>query len=276
MAKLKACLALGLIVTCAACTLTIDQRTFFPNDTREVSDSFVAPPGYAVRDEIFDLGDVGKVHALLLDNPDSSGVVLYSGGNGHYIAEQSERAAALALASGFDVILYDYPDRGGTTVDASIPAMLAAYPLLVERFRQDGWIKDGPLFAYGLSFGGSQAAAIVREKGFDGLIIEGSSPDLLKIGRDFVPGIMKLFVNLELDPKLAEFAYYDYVRDASIPVLLISSEDDEIVRPARMRDFDKRLAADGVDVRSVSVKGPHGSALRQEDGLAAVRDFVRR
>lgn len=173
------------------------------------------------------------------------------------------------------MILYDYPGRGGTTVPGTIDASLATGPAMLAAFRQRGWIGTGPLFAYGLSFGGSQAAAMVRGGGFDGLIVEGSAADIAAVGRNFVPAMARPFVKLKVDPELRRFDYLGYAVAGAAPILLIASKADTIVREHNMRDFEKQLRSRGSAVTFVAVPGPHGTALREPAARAAIGDFVR-
>jgi pimeloyl-ACP methyl ester carboxylesterase len=256
------------------CTAVIDQATFFPPSVPAPAATLVPPPGYTLVDAMLDLPGLGRVHAVRLDNPASGTAIVYSGGNGNFVSAQTERAAALARATGADIILYDYPGRGGTDVPATIDGSIATGPLLLHALRQRGWIGAGPLFAYGLSFGGSQAAAMVREGGFAGLILEGTAADIQAVGRNFIPGIAKPFVRLRVDPALGRFDFLGYAASARAPILLLSSRDDQVVRPRNMRDFAAQLQARGAAVTLVSVPGVHGTAAEQPAAMAAVGAFV--
>lgn len=266
-----ALLATSMLGGCAA---VIDQRSFFPQAATVPPGTFAPPAGLLMTDALFDLPGLGKLHVVRLDNPRSDAVVIYSGGNGNFVSASSARAAALADATGADVILYDYPGRGGTTVPATIDASIATGPAMLAALRARGWIGTGPLFAYGLSFGGSQAAAMVRNGGFSGLMIEGSAADIAAVGRNFVPALAKPFVRLRVDPELRRFDYLGYVVSAKTPVLLIASKDDDIVTPRNINDFGEQLRVRGVDVTGVMIGGAHGTALGQPAVATAIRAFV--
>lgn len=256
------------------CTVAISQDSFFPQTMPAPAAALTAPPGYTLEEAMIVLPSVGTVHVVRLDNPTSEATLIYSGGNGSFVAGQSQMAAALADAAKTDIILYDYPGRGGTTVPPTIDASLAAGPALLDALRARGWIGRTGLFAYGLSFGGSQAAAMVRNGGFDGLIIEGSAADIPRIGRGFVPALLRPFLRLRVDPVLARFRYADYAIASGAPILLVSSVDDRIVAAPIMRDFAEDLRAKKVDVTFVSVPGGHGSALDDPAARAAVTRFL--
>lgn len=258
----------------SGCTGVITQSTFFPPSAVAPDTMLTAPAGYRLEEAMLDLPGLGAVHAVRLDNPASNTAVVYAGGNMSFVARQAAMAAALAGATSADLVFYDYPGRGGTSVPATVDGSIAFGPAFVQALKARGWIGAGPVFAYGLSFGGSQAAAIARAGGMSGLIIEGSAADLARVGRNFIPAIAKPFVRLRVDPDLARFDYAGYAVAARAPVLLITSEQDKVVTPANMRDFADQLRARGVSVTTVSVPGRHGTALDQPAALDAVRRFV--
>ena len=262
------------LLALSGCAATIGQSSFFPRASPQPQTSLAAPSGYSLDEAMIALPGLGRVHAVRLDNPASDATIIYAGGNGSFVAGQSGRATALAKATNADIILYDYAGRGGTDVPATMDAAIAFGPSFMEALRAKGWVGRGPLFFYGFSFGGSQAAGLARDAGGAGLIIESSAADLAAVGRNFVPGVMKPFVRLRVDPELARFDYLSYAVAAKAPVLLIMSENDELVRPRNMAAFADQLRARGVPVTSVAVPGRHGSALQQPAAIAAIGDFV--
>ena len=275
--RTKIALAGVLLTALGGCTAVIDRSSFIPQSVPPPEATLQPPPGYILTEAVLDLPGLGQVHAARLDNPASEAVIIYHGGNSSFVSGQSRGAATLAAATGADLILYDYPGRGGTNVPPTVEAAIATGPALLAAFRQAGWIGRGPLFTYGFSFGGSQAAAMARDgAGFDGLILEGTAADLAAVGRNFVPRIARPFVRLRLDPALSHFDYLGYVVSARAPILLISSRDDRIVRPRNMRAFAAQLRAQGRDVELVEIPGGHGSAISEAEGRAAVSAFIVR
>lgn len=261
-------------VLLSGCTATIGPGSFFPGRVRATTAAFFPPAGRTVEDAVLSLGGAGAVHAVRVQSPAADCDVLYSGGNDQYVAELTGVVAGLTAATGCNVVAYDYPGRGGTVAPLTVDGLLAFDAALVETLRRRGWVGPRRLFAYGVSFGGGQAAVLAAQGGFDGLIIEGSAPDFLGIGRDLAPALMRPFLRLKLDPDLARFDMYGFVREARAPVLLISSREDQIVRPRRMAALARRLAGDGIAARLVVVPGPHAAALREPTTRDALRAFT--
>lgn len=235
-----------------------------------------APDGYTLDDRIIELPGLGKLHIARLDNPKSEAVIIFSGGRSNFVALQSVRMRRLAKATGMDIILYDYPGRGGTDIPLSMENTLATGPALIQKATDMGWINGAQLYAYGFSFGGGQAAGMARNGGFDGIIIEGSAPDVKGIGRDYLPGIIKPFVKIRVGEEIENFGYYDNVRSAKAPILLISNTEDEAVRTKRVEAFYDQLKTDGVTAQIIKVPGEHGDGLQNTKVQQAIHAFVTR
>lgn len=272
-ATLLGCLGLAL----SSCTAVISQASFYPSASLAPPDAVLnVPDGYTATDAMLALGELGAVRTVRLDNPASETAIIYSAGNGGFVDSEgtSRMAARLAEVTGADIILYDYPGRGGTTLPSTIEAAAAFGPAMIDRLKAQGWIGSGPVYAYGLSFGGAMAASLARSGGFAGLIIEGSAADYQAVGRDFVPGLAKPFVKVRLDPALGAFDYQGYALVARAPVLLLSGTKDKVVRPTRMREFAQMLEAGGTKVTFAPVPVGHGGALEATEGRAALAAFI--
>ena len=269
--------ALGLALS--GCTAMVTQASFFPSARLTAPDAMLqVPDGYTATGAMLALGELGAVRAVRLDNPASDAAIIYSAGNGGFVDSEgtSRMVTRLAEVTGADIILYDYPGRGGTTLPPTIEAAAAFGPAMMDSLKAQGWIGGGPVYAYGLSFGGAMAASLARSGGFAGLIIEGSAADYQAVGRDFVPGIAKPFVKVRLDPALGAFDYQGYALAARAPVLLLSGTKDKVVRPERMREFQQMLEAGGTKVTFAPVPVGHGGALEAAEGRAALSAFIAR
>lgn len=278
MFSFKSAMLLGTFgLSLSGCAAVISQASFFPRENLGAPDALLeVPDGYAATDELLSLGELGVVRAVRLDNAESETVIIYSAGNAGFVDSvgTSRMVARLAEVTGADIILYDYPGRGGTTLPATIDAASAFGLAMMDSLKTSGWVGRGPVYAYGLSFGGSMAASLARSGGLAGLIIEGSAADYQAVGRDFVPGLAKPFVKLRVDPALSKFDYLGYALAARGPVLLLSGTQDKVIRPARMREFAQALEAGGARVSFQAVPVGHGGALETSEGRAALAIFM--
>ena len=265
---------LASLLLLGGCTAVVKQSSFFPTSAKPPQATLAPPRDYTLEDMMVTLPGLGRVHVVRLDNPRSDATLIYAGGNMSFVAGQTRTAAALAAATGADILFYDYPGRGGTDIPGTVDAAIAFGPAFVTTLRARNWIGTGPLFVYGVSFGGAQAAGIARTANASGIIIEGSAADIAAIGQNAVPGMLKPFMRVRADPDLARFDYLGYLAEAKTPVLLLSSQDDGLVQPQIMAAFAQQLRSRGVSTISATVPGPHGAALHEPATTDAIRRFV--
>ncbi|KAF0112698.1 MAG: hypothetical protein FD128_1450 [Hyphomonadaceae bacterium] len=232
-------LAVATSFLCISCTAVIDEASLLPTlKAPEASDVLRPPENYTLSEEIIELGTLGKVHIVRLDNPNTDDVVIINGGSGHFTQRASRGFARIAHMSGSDILTYDYPGRGGTTLAATADTLIAMGPELVAAYRRIGWLKNGQNYVYGFSFGGSNASNMARVGGFNGLILDSTTSDIVALGRDMSP------------------------------------QADELATPAIIQDFATKLRAEGADVTQSSSSGGHGRAIYGDDTLVAIRDFM--
>ncbi len=248
----------------------ISQASFYPSASLAAPGAVLkVPEGHTATDTLLPLGDLGSVRTVRLDNRASKTAIIYSAGNGGFVDSEGTTEV-----TGAEIILYDYPGRGSTTLPATIAAAAAFGPAMMDGLKAQDWIGGDPAYAYGLSFGGSMAASLAQSGGLAGLIIEGSAADYRAVGRGFVPGLAEPFVNVRLDPARNAFDYQGYVVAARAPVLLLSGTRDKVIRPARMREFQQALEAGGTKVTLAPVPVGHGGALEAAEGRAALAAFI--
>lgn len=254
--------------------IAVDQASLFPA-LPDPDERRVTPLGGYVREErILTLPGLGDVHVARLARPGNRATVIYSGGNASFIATSGERLNRLAEITQGDIVTFDYPGRGGTTI-ANTPASFVGFgPALVAALRREGWIAEGALYAYGFSLGGAFAANMARSGGFDGIILEGTAPDIAAVVRNAVPPAMRPFIRVRISDDLKLYDYRGYVIEARAPVLVIAGEADETVDAELSRRFADDLAAQGLVVTFRQVPGGHGDGLDAESGRAAVQEFL--
>jgi pimeloyl-ACP methyl ester carboxylesterase len=259
-----------------ACTATIDQSSLLPTLTAPTVAQVVEPPaGYAREERLLDLPGLGAVHVVRLTRPESRATLFYSGGNGSFVSSSGSRLNRLATITGTDIITFDYPGRGGTTVPNTTDALIAFGPALIATVRATGWIRSGALYSYGFSLGGATAANMARTGGFDGLILEATAADIPAVARDKIPALLKPFVRVKVSEEFARFDYAGYAVAGRTPILVIASEDDRTVNVRTTRRFAEELRKAGAIVTLVEVPGGHGAALSSVLAQTALRNFIR-
>lgn len=265
------------VAVCAlgACAVTVDETSLIPDLEEPGTDiALTIPEGYVRSDMLVPVGDLGVVHAVRLDRPESEATVLFAGGSGYFSAKASERIGRLANLTGADIVTFDYPGRSGTTVPRTAEALVEMGPALVSEFRSTGWIGTGPVYAYGFSFGGASASNMARTGGFSGLILESTSSDIVAMGRNMIPALVRPAIRLRIDEDLEAFDYFGFAVSAETPILVLAARDDTQADLETVKRFAERLKSSGATVKLIETPGGHGDALYAAESEEAVREFV--
>lgn len=268
-------LAFGSVL--AGCTATVGQSSFLPRVAEPGPANVPAPPvGYVLENRTLELPSLGVVHAARLVRPGNRATLIYSGGNRYFLATAGRRMNRLATLSGANIVSYDYPGRGGTSVPLSVDNLIALGPALMTAFRDAGWIGSGPVYSYGFSLGGASASNIARAGGVNGLILESTAPDIKAVAHNMVPGAFRPFVRIAVSDDLKRYDYMGYVAGAGVPILLLAARDDRTVDLKTVNRFAGALKTSGIDMQMALAPGGHGAALGSAEGEAALRAFFAR
>lgn len=264
-----------LALALCGCTVTVRQSALLPAMQEQPRAAIPPLAGYSRQDRILTLPDLGNVHVARLVKPGNRTTLLYSGGNRYLIAYTANRLNELAAMTGVDIVTFDYPDRGGTTVPKTTEALIAFGPALVKALRQAAWIGAGPLYAYGFSLGGATASNMARTGGFSGLILEATAADIAAVARTRIPTLLKPFLGVKVSEDIKRYDYAGYAVAAQAPILVLAGKDDKTVRAKTVRRFADQLRKAGAAVTFVEVPGDHGKAMASPQGQQALETFMK-
>lgn len=277
---LKALPALLLFVFLSGCTAT--TALFFYPQTVWISTP--ADAGLQYEDVWLTAADGTQLHSWWLpaqgSEPDSGLMVLYLHGNAENISSHS-RSVYWLPASGVSVLALDYRGFGASDGRALLPSVLqdveAAAGWMRERFPHK------QLLVLGQSIGTALAVNFVSAAGeryeVKGLILDAAFTGFAPVARDamsqsIVGWLVWPFTVLvpgEWDPRRLRIP-------AQIPVLMLHSPDDAVVRYSRGRALyehwrhqqPERIAP----LCWLNSRGPHIASFTQPDMRAAVREFM--
>ncbi len=132
-----------------------------------------------------------------------------------------------------EVVVFHYRGYAPSTGRPSATALLADAPLVhdiaVERIKPDRTI------AVGFSIGSAVAASLARRRPLDGLILITPFDSLKAAASDLYPWLP---VATLLEHELNTAAY---LKDAQVPVAMISGDRDTLIRPARTQALRQQV-----------------------------------
>jgi len=167
-----------------------------------------------------------------------------------------------------DVVAFHYRGYRPSTGNPSAEALLADAPL-VHTFAVD-LVKPERTVAVGFSIGSGVAASLAKRRPLDGLILVTAFDSLKAAASDLHPWApVGPFFEHELNT-------VDFLKDAQVPVAIISGEHDMLIRPARTEAlrpqvpnlvFDRTI--DGAGHNDIYLRPEFEAAMRE--ALAALR-----
>jgi fermentation-respiration switch protein FrsA (DUF1100 family) len=195
---------------------------FFPNVPGREIETTPDEMGYLYEEITLKTKDKVKLSSWFIPADSSRGVVLFCHGNAGNISHRFE-SIQIFHSLGLSVFIFDYRGYGqsegriserGTYCDAQ-----AAWDFLVE----ERGVRPGDIILFGRSLGGSIAAYIAQNTSPRVLIIESTFTSIVDIGKEIYP-----FLPVRL---LSRFHYntIEYVKNCTCPILIIHSENDEMI-----------------------------------------------
>ncbi len=214
-----------------------------------------------------DTADGERLHAWWLPHGQARGTLLFNHGNAGNISHRMD-SLAIFHRLGLNVLIYDYRGYGQST---GRPSEAGLYEDARSAWR---WLTDTQGIApesvilFGRSMGGAIAARLASEVDAAGLIVESgfsSVPDIAAELYWWLP--VRRLARIQL-PTAA------YVAEAGMPVLVIHSRDDEIVRFSHA----ERIYAAAAEPKTLwPIAGDHNSGFlidreRYLEGLSRFLD----
>lgn len=154
-----------------------------------------------------------------------------------------------------EIIVFHYRGYSPSTGEPSAEALIADAPL-IHAFAVDR-VKPERTIAVGFSIGGGVAASLAGRRPLDGLILVTPFDSLKAAASDLYPWLpVATFFEHELDTVA-------YLKDAEVPVALISGDRDTLIRPARTQALRRQVPHLVYD-RTIAGAGHNDIYLRPE------------
>lgn len=242
--KIAACTYVGLIVL-----LYIFQSrlVYFPTSKIEITPESL---GLTFEEVWLETSDGVAIHGWYVPAEGDRPVVLICHGNAGNISHRVDLLALLAKRVEVGVFVFDYrgygrsegsPGEKGTYLDAE-----AAWRYLTETKS----IPPGRIIVHGRSLGGAVAARLARHARPAGLILESSFTSIPDLGADIY-----WFLPVRAISRF-KYATLEYVGGVDCPLLVVHSDDDEIVP---VRHGRKLFEAASEPKQLIEISGDHNS-----------------
>ncbi|MBN1256511.1 MAG: alpha/beta hydrolase [Planctomycetes bacterium] len=256
---------LAYLGLCALAYIFQERLIFLP------SSEWVATPGgdaeLAYEDVTLTTADGVELSAWYIPSPHNRGVVLLCHGNAGNI---SHRMASIQVCNelGYNVLIFDYRgygrSKGKPTEEGTYQDAMAAWDYLVKARE----FPPEKIVILGRSMGGGVATWLARETKPGGLILESCYTSMTAMAKKLFPWLP---VKLILKHK---YNNLEKLADVSCPVLVIHSQEDEIIP---YEHGIKLFAAANGPKTLVTIFGDHNGGFVQSGNkyFVGLRDFFR-
>lgn len=193
--------------------------------------------------------DGAQIHAWRVRAAAPRGAIVLCHGNAGNIASRIEKAAVL-VASGFDVVLFDYRGYGSSTGAPSEEGTYVDAETVWSKLVEVGFAPEN-IAAFGESLGGAVAIELARRRRVGALVVEDSFTSLGDMASRVYPWLpVRLILR-------SQYASKAKIGELAVPVLVIHSRDDELVPFAHGRAlFD----AAREPKLFIETRGPHNGS----------------
>lgn len=267
---LLACLPLCVGMLLSGCkTIEVSESDLLQPDSRIEA---VLRDGQKIERHIVQTAQ-GAIAVTVITRPGNRIGVLYCGGNQHRTRVLGGEIAE-AFPGNVDLVLFDYPGYGESDGKPTHESLMES-----GRAVYDQMLRDNPAYqrrvVYGLSLGGFVATDVAAARHPDRLVLEATAPDAMKWLNSFVPWFAKPFVDVKIEPKLAQYDNLARLHGFPGRMLLLVGTRDSQTKPVLMRRMYEDLRELGVDVAFKRIPGRgHGEALGHDDARQALSEFL--
>jgi fermentation-respiration switch protein FrsA (DUF1100 family) len=170
-----------------------------------------------------------------------------------------------------NVLMVDYRGYGrsaGTpTVDIVKSDAVAVYDYL--RSRSNG----RPIVVHGFSLGSFMASTVAMQRTVQGLVLEGTAPDVATWAKHQIPMYAKPVVRLNIAPRLLAESNVAAVQRYVGPLLLLTGSKDSVTPPRFLKTL--LAASASAQKRAFVAEGAgHGGALKIAAARHAYSEFL--
>jgi uncharacterized protein len=255
-------LGMGYLSFVALVALLQGCMVHFPS--RELVGS-PADRGLGYEDVTINTQDGEQLHAWFVPVPEARGALLFLHGNAGNISHRLE-SLEIFHQLGVSVLIIDYRGYGKSTGRPSEEGLNLDAEAGLQYLLQERGYESERVVVFGRSLGAALSAELASRHSLGGVILESAFTSLPDIGSELYPFLpVRLLLRYEYDTKAA-------LAQVSEPVLIIHSEDDEIIPFSHGRTLYEVAPEPRY---FLTIKGDHNTGfLRSRNTyMAGLRDF---
>ena len=276
----RAFVALALTGALFGCTIHISDANFIrpqvANALDPVTAGSILPTGYTVNADIVSTIDGEKLYRARFTHADAKSVVVFFNGNLSTI-EKHAVSTAVKLSKDWhpNFVFVDYRGYGQSTGKPSLEILHADALRVFEEEQIGARSSNKKVVLAGYSIGGAVAGAVLENFQPDAVLFVATVTDVRDMLALVIPGYMKLFFRVSVDPRLDAIDNRRALAKYAGPLLVVAAERDSQTPAAMSKALFDAAATPAANKQLVIAKGAeHGYVLEAPEFREALKSFV--
>ena len=208
----------GYIILVALIFIFQTKLIYFPSADVDVNPKTV---GLEYESIIFESDDKTKLHAWYIPKKDAKTTLFFLHGNGGNISHRLD-SIKLFNSLGMNVFIFDYRGYGNSEGSANEQNTYDDAKSAWNYLLKSKNIKDENVIIFGRSLGGAIAAKLGSELKPKAVILESTFTTVKEFASDVYPFLPGFLIHFKYETT-------KYLKDIDCPILIVHSEDDNII-----------------------------------------------
>jgi len=253
----------GYIVLIALMTFFQSKLVYFPSKDVDANPKMVA---LAYESIIFEGNDKTKLHAWYIPKEDADTTLLFFHGNGGNISHRLD-SIKIFNSLGMNVFIFDYRGYGNSEGSANEQNTYDDARSAWDYLLKNKGIKAENIIIFGRSLGGAIAANLGSTLKPKGIILESTFTTVKEFASEAYPFVPEALIHFNYETT-------KYLKEINYPVLVIHSENDNII-PFK---YGEALFKNANEPKTfVKIRGDHNRGFLQSRDIyvAALKKFLQ-
>ncbi|MCF6331619.1 MAG: alpha/beta hydrolase [Sulfurimonas sp.] len=211
-------LTIGYLILIALMYIFQSKLIYFPLTNIDLTPKDI---GLEYESIIFETNDKTKLHAWYIQKKDAKTTLFFLHGNGGNISHRLD-SIKLFNSLGMNVFIFDYrgygKSKGKANEQNTYDDAKSAWDYLLKNKN----IKDKDVIIFGRSLGGAIAAKLGSQLKPKAIILESTFTTIKEFASDIYPFFPEFLINYEYETT-------KYLKNINYPILIIHSQDDNII-----------------------------------------------
>ena len=263
-----------LIIGLQSC---INQKVTESNIFNPVKE-FELSKNFEFNRQFFETSDSVLIESWYLTEGGAKFNLIYLSGNGSNVRSAVPFFNQLGEQFNLNIYTFNYRGYGLSNGEPSVKGIVEDGKSALSYFYDKIGDKDLPTIILGYSLGGFVAMNLLQTKQIDKAIIMSTFTSIEELEKyllkEALPGVVRPFLNLEIDSSIYQLDNLKLVENSKIPILFIHGEKDDFIPPSMSYSLYNLSPSEDKYIRIIE-GADHRMVLKDTESNKLVVDEIR-